>query len=363
MAASIRYIAFAEFNFTANITLTSNLPAINLGSNTSLIINGNGTNLDGAGQYRGLFVFSGDVSIDNLNINHTVAHGGAGGSPGGGGGAGLGGGLFIGTGAHVTIDNVNFTGDAAIGGNGGSAGSSSNRLYSGGGGGGMGVSGTDSTYHTKIARSYVRHSRSSTSYSFPRNDGNAGAIFGGGDGGTLGLSVAGHAAYANRAAGSRPNFSTVGSTGFIGGRGYSQHGDVFVHYRGYFVQYVNDDNGHSLRPGPGFGVVTQVQSGGFGGGGGGGTYEDWLGSRSFSPGGNGGFGGGGGGGATRWGLTPSMPAGSAATAASAAAAAAVPRVTAVTAASAPATAEPAPTAAAAAGSVRAVASSSSPADR
>ncbi|SDP50916.1 Ig-like domain-containing protein [Afipia sp. GAS231] len=296
------YISFAEFNFTANITLTSNLAAINLGSNTSLIINGNNTNLDGAGQFRGLFVFSGNVAIDNLNINHTLARGGTGGFPGGGGGAGLGGGLFVGTGAAVTIDNVNFSGDAAVGGNGGSAFRGGARLYSGGGGGGMGIAGGDSVFRTQIGKSYVVHNRSNTSYSFP-NRSELAQIFGGGNGGTLGLNVSGHGSYANGAIGSRPNITTVGSTNAVGSRGYGNQGNVVVHYRGYFVQYVNSDSGnfYIFRPPAGFGSVTQAQTGSFGGGGGGGTYETFADSRSFSPGGNGGFGGGGGAGAAQWG--------------------------------------------------------------
>jgi len=130
-----------EINFTHDIALSSNLPAFYMLTSVSVIVNGNGYNLDGAGQWRGLFVENGKVAIDNLNIDNTVAHGGAGGSSGGGGGAGLGGGLFLGAGAIVSINNVNFSGDAAIGGNGGSSlGYGVGTV--GGGGGGMGTSGS-----------------------------------------------------------------------------------------------------------------------------------------------------------------------------------------------------------------------------
>ena len=61
----------------------------------SLVIDGGGGTLDGAGHYRGLLVFGGDVTIENLTIADAAAIGGAGGLHGGGGGAGLGGGLFV----------------------------------------------------------------------------------------------------------------------------------------------------------------------------------------------------------------------------------------------------------------------------
>ncbi len=65
----------------------------------SLTIDGNGATLDGGavngvGGHRGLFVYSGNVTIENLTLSNMNAIGGAGVS-GGGGGAGLGGGLFV----------------------------------------------------------------------------------------------------------------------------------------------------------------------------------------------------------------------------------------------------------------------------
>jgi hypothetical protein len=50
--------------------------------------------LGGTNVYRGLFVYSGVSTIENLTIENAVANGGAGGG-GGGGGAGLGGGPFV----------------------------------------------------------------------------------------------------------------------------------------------------------------------------------------------------------------------------------------------------------------------------
>jgi hypothetical protein len=90
-----------------------------------------------AGVYRGLFVYSGTTTIENLKIEHAVAQGGAGGVgyAGGGGGAGLGGGLFVANNsagdaapANVTLDNVVFAGAFALSGTVG---------LGGGGGGGL----------------------------------------------------------------------------------------------------------------------------------------------------------------------------------------------------------------------------------
>ena len=103
-------------NITGPISLTTDLLAINLESGSSLTIAGTdgvggpaAQTLDGNGSQRGLFVYAGNVTVQNLTIENMSAVGGAGGS-GGGGGAGLGGGLFVtGTsdgvgGAHVTLD-------------------------------------------------------------------------------------------------------------------------------------------------------------------------------------------------------------------------------------------------------------------
>src|SRR4030081_3442382 len=78
----------------------ADISAINLKGNDTLTINGNsagtGANavIDGGNAHRGLFVYSGTVTIENLTIENAVANGGNGGRDGGGG-AGLGGGLFV----------------------------------------------------------------------------------------------------------------------------------------------------------------------------------------------------------------------------------------------------------------------------
>jgi hypothetical protein len=100
------------------LTETAELTAIELRGSDTLTINGNGGALNGANAYAGLFVYSGNVTIENLKIENATAAGGNG-SAGGGGGAGLGGGLFVASnpfGSNVTLNDVTFTGDAAIGG-------------------------------------------------------------------------------------------------------------------------------------------------------------------------------------------------------------------------------------------------------
>ena len=155
-------------NITGTIDLTTDLLAINLESGSSLTIGGTngsgGAALDGGGSQRGLFVYAGNVTVENLTIENMSAVGGAGAS-GGGGGAGLGGGLFVtGTsdgvgGAHVTLDDVTFTNDKATGGAGGAGGYRRRRRrrrrswrrrrrqfrglsFGGGGGGGIGSGAT-----------------------------------------------------------------------------------------------------------------------------------------------------------------------------------------------------------------------------
>jgi hypothetical protein len=130
-----------EIDITVPIFLgTTALDAINLASGVTLDIEGGNNTINGGGTEQGLFVYAGNVTINNLTIADTVAQGGKG-SSGGGGGAGLGGGLFIandsanaaGTAGtnpgQVTLDNVTFSNDSAKGGNGGGG--------SDGGGGGL----------------------------------------------------------------------------------------------------------------------------------------------------------------------------------------------------------------------------------
>jgi hypothetical protein len=123
---------------TGSITETTYLTALDLASGVSVTIDGGGFTLDGGGAYRGLFVYAGNVTIENLKIQDAHAVGGAGGakgvsSAGGGGGAGLGGGLFVASAGTVTLSAVAFAGDSATGGAGGvPAGGSAGRGAAGG---------------------------------------------------------------------------------------------------------------------------------------------------------------------------------------------------------------------------------------
>ncbi|MBR1177225.1 VCBS domain-containing protein [Bradyrhizobium sp. KB893862 SZCCT0404] len=265
-----------SIEFAGNISIASlgaNLTAINLASGSHLVINGAGYSLDGANAYRGLFVFGGNVSINNLNIAHTLAQGGAGGAQGGGGGAGLGGGLFVAAGAAVTIDAVTFTGDAARGGAGGDWGNSY-RAYQGGGGGGMGTAGSSAFY-----------SSSHGSFVFIQGD----------PGGTLGVNVPGHAGYSQAAAGGiSPSGSslTPGAPGGFGGGGGGGAGGYLTTSMGTSSS-VGGDGGFGGGGGASgaFGSGAGGGAGGFGGGGGRGGGAGGFGGGA---GGNGVAGGGGG---------------------------------------------------------------------
>ncbi|MBR0875612.1 autotransporter-associated beta strand repeat-containing protein, partial [Bradyrhizobium tropiciagri] len=114
----------------------------------NVTINGGNFTLSGDSKSRGLYVASGNVTINNLTIVDAVAQGGNGGiggingslasGGGGGGGAGLGGALFVASGANVTVSNVNLQNSAANGGNGGGVASGpAGQLRTSGGGGGL----------------------------------------------------------------------------------------------------------------------------------------------------------------------------------------------------------------------------------
>lgn len=60
--------------FTANITLSANLPQVQ----RYVAINGGNFTLSSNNQYRGLYVQSGTVAINNLRIVNTLAQGGNG---------------------------------------------------------------------------------------------------------------------------------------------------------------------------------------------------------------------------------------------------------------------------------------------
>jgi hypothetical protein len=260
-------------NITGNISLTSELLAINLPSGSTLDIEGNGFKLDGGGSQRGLFVYSGVVTIEDLTLANMLAQGGAGGDKAGGG-AGLGGALFIADdSAHgaapgnVTLNDVTFVNDTAAGGSGGAG------ALSGGGGGGLGGPGGTSTLNDGAGGGGVGVAGAAggtlTTGGSVGASGTPGIIVnaapggdGGGDGGGGGASGGGGGAGGFVGGGTGPSFGRAGGGG--GGIGGA--------------------------PGIGGGSIGGGHggSGGYGGGGGAGNS-----SNGGGGGGSGGFGGGG----------------------------------------------------------------------
>src|SRR5579871_367749 len=125
------------------IGLLRDLPVL---SGKNLTINGNGNTISGLSSYRGVFVLSGTITINNLKIDGMYALGGSGGNSyekslprqvgsGGGGAAGLGAGLFVASGAAVIASNVTFDLNEAVGGHGGGV-TTVGATTPGGGGGG-----------------------------------------------------------------------------------------------------------------------------------------------------------------------------------------------------------------------------------
>ena len=275
-----RTTANTEIVLKNNIALTADLSALQ-GTGT-VIRSDTGQNyvIDGAGTYRGLFVYSGTARIENLTIQNAVAQGGKGGDAGGfagGGGAGLGGALFVNAGAAATIANVSLNGNSGLGGSGGVA------AGAGGAGGGGGMGGY----------------------------GGSGGGTGGGGGGGIGVSANGGA---NAGA-------TTGSTGIVtggasgggalgtfagagganggggGGGAYSGGGGGVGGSNGAIDPFGGSGGGGGFGGGGGGYGAT---GGGFGGGGGGGHENGTAGGfgggggSSGSGGGLGGFGGGNG---------------------------------------------------------------------
>ncbi|MCP1974733.1 Ig-like domain-containing protein [Bradyrhizobium elkanii] len=261
-------------NITADFSLTSELYAFNLLSGSSVTINGSdghgGTHtIDGLNAQRGFFVYAGNVNLENLTIQNTVAVGGGVSRGGGGGGAGLGGGLFISSNGSATIDNVTFHNSAAIGGNGGPGGSGSlANIYGLGGGGGMGGRGGSSG-----GGGIGLGARA------PDND----AFSNGAGGIVLGAASAGRGSYGYDYPymdGYIHNYDAGGIGGANGGGGAA----------GGYVGLSSRANG--AGGGIGGGNSLDGGNGGYGGGGGAGGNGGFGGGGGY--GGNGGFGGGGG---------------------------------------------------------------------
>ena len=145
---------------TGNITLDRTLPSVQ----RNVTFDGGNFTLSGGNAHRGLYVESGTVAINNLQIVNTVAQGGNGGAgltdirlignriasgsgsgSGGGGGGGLGSALFVGSAANVTASNVTLRDGRASGGNGGDVRYVGDYRATSGGGGGMFGNGGDAS--------------------------------------------------------------------------------------------------------------------------------------------------------------------------------------------------------------------------
>jgi hypothetical protein len=206
-----------------SIALTQALTAIDLQTGVTLDIEGNGATINGESNQRGLFVYSGTVTVENLTVTDAIAlgaNGASGGDPyleyggggGGGGGAGLGGGLFVGSGASVVLTDVGFSNDKATGGNGGSAGGPINSNHSqgvGGAGGNFNGSGGGSGGPVSFAHGASPGGAGGdgagggggAAYTFaPGAGGGAGGFGGGGAGGGAGRPPRTQAAQGARAA-------------------------------------------------------------------------------------------------------------------------------------------------------------------
>jgi hypothetical protein len=265
-AAAVAY----TITLDASITLSADPSLINLVNGATLSIQGAGYPLNGFGLYRGLFVYAGTVTVNNMNKTDTVAKGGGGG-PGffaGGGGAGLGGGLFVAAAGNVTLNNVDFSQTAAIGGKGGNSTGPVGPGAAGrgsGGGGGMG----------------------GNAYGGANNGSAPGNIGGGGGGGGIG----------NAATGGYGRFTQAD---FQGTAAYAGAGGTAVGQgsAGSGGSYTNEM--YAVLPVKGLRIVIPAGhahyiggAGGFGGGGG--FLYGYNGHKTGAGGGAGGFGAGGGG--------------------------------------------------------------------
>lgn len=260
------------FSTSGTVTLASELPPIT----SNVQIAANGATLDGAKAYRGLFVYSGTVGVQNLTIQNAVAKGGDGGAGngGGGGGGGLGGALFVAAGASVTVFNVNMINNNATGGTGGTT----NFDFGGGGGGGLGGGGGSSVGYPFGSGGGGGIGRTASGGNGSAN-GSAGIVVGQPGGGAGAISGAGSGATAGGGGGGGGFAENVAGAGGGGGIG------------GTSATASNAGNGGFGGGGGGLFGNSAPQSGGnggFGGGGGGGS--------NAGVGGSGGFGGGGGGG-------------------------------------------------------------------
>jgi hypothetical protein len=99
------------FTIAASLTLTADIPAIDLAAGDTLLISSGASNpptISGRSKYHGFAIDAGAVSFADLSLANLTAPGGTGGAPNGGA-------LYIANGANVVTNGVTFNGDTATG--------------------------------------------------------------------------------------------------------------------------------------------------------------------------------------------------------------------------------------------------------
>jgi RimJ/RimL family protein N-acetyltransferase len=206
--------------------------------------------ISGDNAFRPLFIKSGTVNIQNLNISNGLAKGGD--SLDGGGGAGLGGALFVYDGM-VSIGSVTFSNNAAMGGSGavgdlsyGGGGMFGNGGDYGGGGIFAPSTGSEGAYEGPVGNPYGGFGGS--------NSGGDGGFAGGGgyknggNGGNGGFGGGGGKGY---------NGGNGGNGGFGGGGGYGDNGG----FGGFGGENGSENGGENGGCGAGFGGAIFAKKG------------------------------------------------------------------------------------------------------
>jgi hypothetical protein len=252
---------------TADITLTSALPAIDIAGSGSLLIEGSGETINGNNACRVFEVDGGDVTIENL----TVADGNVVGTAGEyhgywPGGDAEGGGLLV-TSGNVTINGVVFSNDLATGGNGAGPGDGEH-----GGIGGNGVGGavynagtltvTNSTFSSDTATGGVGGNASEMAYGGNGGNGEGGAIY---NTGTLTVNN-------NNTFTSDTASGGVGGTGGVAGMGGNGEGGA-IYNTGTITIITNGTFSSDTASGGKSGQQSYSFSGGGGNGEGGAIYN------------------------------------------------------------------------------------------
>jgi hypothetical protein len=230
-AAGTYTITFSSTIMESTSGQPAGIYALDPASGVDVVINGAGFALNGANAAGGLAVIGGQVTIESLTVEDTIAQGGTG-TLSGGGGAGLGGGLFVGPTATVALQGVTFTGDSASGGKGGAGGGlgagghssllvlASGAIGSAGGAGTSGIAGTNgSGKGVTGGAGGPGHSGSKGGGGGVGRAGGVGGAGGNGGAGGIGGSPSGTGGHGPGGNGGAGGVAGAGGTGGIGGLG------------------------------------------------------------------------------------------------------------------------------------------------